>query len=102
MDQEGGRRVGTFADMVEGGDGCYEVGGRGGGPGFVVIGAVGGGERGGRGGTDTVEEEWQAVAFFEEGEDELGPRVAGPHPAEVAAVGAVGGYGVVCYLDRGC
>lgn len=58
--------------MRERGDGGDEVGGWGRGPGFAV--AVGGG-------TDAVEEEGQAVAFFEEGEDELGAWVSGADPA---------------------
>ena len=58
MDQERRRGVGAAAEVGERGDG----GDRGGG-------AVGGG-------ADAVEEEGQAVAFFEEGEDELGARVA--------------------------
>ena len=47
-----------------------------------------GGQRGGR---ETVEHHAEAVAFFEEGEDELGARVARPDPAEIGAVGAGGG-----------
>ena len=39
------------------------------------------------------------MPIFEEGEDELGARVAWPHPAQVAAVGAVGGSGVGRYLQ---
>ena len=52
------------------------------------------------GGTDAVEEEGKAIAFFEEGEDELGAWVTGAHPAQVAAVGTVGTGAVVRYLLR--
>ena len=88
MDQERRRGVGAAAELGHGRDGGDARGGRGRGPGTTI------------GGPDGVEEEGQAVAFFEEGEDELGARVAGAHPAQVAAVGGGGGCGVGCYLSR--
>ena len=69
MDQEGRCRVGAPAEVEERGNGGDEVGGGRAGPGFAVA------------GTDAVEEEGEAVAFFEEGEDELGAGVAGAQPA---------------------
>lgn len=59
VDQKGRRRVSAATEMREGGYSSYEVGWRLGGPGPAVE------------GTDTVKEEGEAVAFFEEGEDEF-------------------------------
>lgn len=69
MDQEGRSGVGAGTQVGERGDGGYEVGRGRVGPVFAI------------GGTDSVQEEREAVAFFEEGEDELGAWVAGAHPA---------------------
>lgn len=69
VDQEGRCGVGAEAEVGEGGDGGYEVGRGGRGPGFAI------------GGTDAIEEEREAVPFFEEREDELGAWVARAHPA---------------------
>ena len=69
MDEEGRRRVGALTEVEVRGNGSHEVGGRRAGPGFAV------------GGTEAVEEKGKAVAFFEEGEDELGAGVAGAQPA---------------------
>jgi len=86
VDQERGRGVGAITEVREWGDGGDEVRGRRRGPGLAV------------GGTDAVEQKGKAVAFFEEGQDELGAGVAGPDPAEVAAVGGARAGGVGCYL----
>ncbi len=65
VDQKGRRRVSAATEMRQGGYSSYEVGWRLGGPGPAVR------------GTDTVKEEGEAVAFFEEGEDEFWAGVAG-------------------------
>ena len=47
--------------------------------------------------SQAVEHQGQANAFFEEGQDKLGPRIAGPDPAEIGGV-TFGGVVVVCDL----
>ena len=59
-----------------------------------------GGGCGEAGGREAVEHHAEAVALFEEGEDELGAGVARADPAEVRAVGAGGGV-VGCDLRAG-
>lgn len=69
VDQEGRCGVGASTEVGERGDGGYDVGRGGVGPGFAV------------GRTDAVQKERDAVSFFEEGEDELGAWIAGAQPA---------------------
>lgn len=69
VDQEGRCGVGAATKVRKGGDGGYEVGRGRRGPVFAI------------GGTDTIEEEREAMPVFEEGEDKLGAWVARAHPA---------------------
>lgn len=69
VDQEGWYGVGAETEVGERGDAGYEVGGGGRGPGFAVR------------GTDTIEEEREAVAVFKKRKDELGAGIARAHPA---------------------
>lgn len=86
VDHERRGGVSAITEVREWGDGGDEVRGRRCGPGLAVARA------------DAVQQEGKAVAFFEEGQDELGAGIAGTDPAEVAAVGGAGASGVGCYL----
>jgi len=86
VDQERRRGISALTEVREWGDGGDEVRWRRRRPGLAV------------GGADAVQQEGQAVAFFEEGQDELGAGVAGADPAEVVAVGGAGAGGVGFYL----
>lgn len=50
------------------------------------------------GGSKAIQKEREAIPFFEEREDKLGAWVTRAQPAQVAAIGGLGGYGVVGYL----
>lgn len=69
VNQEGRCSVGAASQLRDGRDGGYELGRGRGRPGFIV------------GGSNAIQQEREAIPFFEEREDKLGTRVTRAHPA---------------------
>ena len=86
VDQEGWCCVGAKSQLGDGRDAGYESAWGWSRPGFIV------------GGSKAIQEHGEAIPLFEEREDKLGAWVAGAQPAQVATIGGIGGYGIICDL----